>query len=189
MKRMILNTCLLALLILLHGISYAAPADQEYSKANKLFAKGKYAQALVIYENLLSDPYCAVPTGVLHTRIADSYFQLEDYVSARQAYRNALQVQKESERPSIQYWIGFCTFLQGNNEEAVEEFLKIPRLYSDSGMWVGTAYYWVGRVYERMGKKELAAEYFRKAAGNGKSTEGAFALKKAEKLKDNQHLK
>jgi hypothetical protein len=37
---------------------------------------------------------------------------------------------------------------------------------------------------ERMGKKELAVGYFRKAGGNGKSTQGKFALKKAETVKE-----
>jgi hypothetical protein len=36
---------------------------------------------------------------------------------------------------------------------------------------------------ERMGKKELAAGYFRKAGGSGKSTEGRFALQRAEAVK------
>jgi TolA-binding protein len=70
----------------------------------------------------------------------------------------------------------------GRNAEALSEFLKIPELYPDSGMWVSTAYYWAGRVCERMGEKELAADYFRKAGGSGKSPQGKFALKKAEKI-------
>jgi TolA-binding protein len=68
----------------------------------------------------------------------------------------------------------------GSDAEAVAEFLKIPELYPSSGMWVGTAYYWAGRASERRGKTEEAAEYYRKAGGNGRSTQGRFALKKAE---------
>jgi hypothetical protein len=34
-----------------------------------------------------------------------------------------------------------------------------------------------------MGKKEQAAEYYRKAGGSGRSTQGRFAQKKAEAVK------
>jgi hypothetical protein len=50
-------------------------------------------------------------------------------------------------------------------------------------MWVNTAFYWAGRASERMGRKEQAGEFYRKAGGNGKSVQGKFALKKAEAVK------
>lgn len=182
MKHTLLGACML-ILLLAGTVALAAPADQQYSKANTLFAKKEYSQALVIYQALLSDPDCSISTSMLRVRIADTHFRLEDYRSALNEYRVALQEQKESERPQTQYWIGFCTLLLGKNAEAVTEFLKIPQLYPDAGMWVNTAYYWAGRACERSGKKELAAEYFRKAAAGGnKSTQGKFALKKAEKI-------
>lgn len=183
MKKLLIGLCFSTILIVSH-VCLAASAQQDFKKANNLFAKKNYKEAIGLYQELLSEPSCPISTGVLHTRLADSYFKIQDYVNARTSYQNALQVLKDDkERASTQYWIGFCTLLMGKNDEAVEEFLKIPRLYADSGMWVSTAYYWVARVYERSGKKELAAEYFRKAAaGNANSTQGEFALKKAEKL-------
>jgi tetratricopeptide (TPR) repeat protein len=184
MKKKLLITLCLLVLVCISSVSIAAPVGQDYAQANKLFSKKEYAQALLIYQALLSDPDCNISTSVLRVRIADTYFRLEDYRNALSEYRIALQEQKVSERPSTQYWIAFCTMLLGRDAEAVNEFLKIPQLYPEAEMWGSTAYYWAGRACERSGKKEQAAEYFRKAAaGSGKSTQGKFALKKAEKVK------
>lgn len=159
-------------------------ASQGYRMANKMFAEGKYSEALQAYQKVLAAPSDEIAAGDVQSRIGDCYFQLHDYKSALKAYRSALQNQKQSQRPSTQYWIGFCTFLLGNDKEAVAEFLKIPELYPSSGMWVSTAYYWAGRASERQGEKEQAAEYYRKAGGKGTSTQERFARKKAAALKN-----
>ncbi len=182
MKKSLLLAYLI-LLLLPYGPSHASGDGPEYSKANKLYAEGRYPEAIVLYKALLSAPSRSISSSALHTRIADGYFQLGDYRNALTAYRSALKEQKQSERPQTQYWIGFCVVLLGKDAEAADEFLKIPQLYPDSGMWVSTAYYWAGRMCERMGKKERAAEYFRKAGGSGASAQGRFALKKAEAVK------
>jgi tetratricopeptide (TPR) repeat protein len=184
-KKRLLVTCCILILVFLCGLSRAADVGQKYSQANRLFAKGKYTEALPLYQSLISSkPSPEVSSSVLYTRIADIYFRIGDYKNARDAYRSALKDQKQSERPPTQYWIGFCSFLMGKDAEAADEFLKIPQQYPDSGMWVSTGYYWAGRMCERMGKKELAAGYFRKAGGSGKSTEGRFALQRAEAVKE-----
>jgi hypothetical protein len=76
--------------------------------------------------------------------------------------------------------VGFCCYLVGRDAEAVNELLKVPALHPDAKAWVSTAYYWAGRASERMGKRDAAAEFYRKAAGTGSSTQGTFARKKAE---------
>jgi tetratricopeptide (TPR) repeat protein len=144
-----------------------------------MFSRGRYRDAIRLYEAVLYSPSNSISPGVVYTRIADSFFRLSDYERALDAYRNALNNQKLGERAQTQYWIGFCTFLLGRDSEAVTEFLRIPVSYPDSGMWVGTAYYWAGRASERMGKKEDAVEFYRKAGGKGQSTEERFAMKKA----------
>lgn len=161
----------------------AQAASKDYEKAGRLFAAGRYREAIGLYRQALSALPDDISAADVHTRIADSYFQLADYSSALASYRNALLEQKRSERQMTQYWIGFCCFLSGRDAEAVTEFLKIPELYPDSGMLVSTAYYWAGRASERMGRKEQAAGFYRKAGGNGKSTQGRFAMKKADAVK------
>ncbi len=165
-----------------HASDVRSPA-QEYRAANKLFAAARYKDAIPLYRSVLASPPEWVSLGNIYTRIGDSYFNLGEYKNALPAYRSALEGQKDSERPATQYWIAFCYFLMGDDAEAVTEFLKIPKLYPSSGMWVGTAYYWAGRASERRGQIEDAAEYYRKAGGNGRSTQGMFALRKAEAMK------
>jgi tetratricopeptide (TPR) repeat protein len=185
MRKNLFAVFLIILVLLSISLSQAQAStlSQEYAKANKLFGEGKYADALLLYRSALASPSPNIAPNIIYTRIGDSQFQLGDYRNALDAYRAALNDQKRSERPTTQYWIGFCLLMLGRDAEAVAEFMKIPELYPFSGMWVGTAYYWAGRASERMGKKEQAAGYYRKAAGNGKSAQGRFAMKKAEKAK------
>ena len=185
------KSLLISFLIVLlpYGLSHASDArsaSNEYRTANKLFASAQFRDALSLYQKLLVSPPEGVPVSDIHTRIGDSFFRLGYFNNALDAYRIAIKDQKESARPETQYWIGFCCFLLGRDAEALSEFLKIPELYPASGMWVGTAYYWAGRACERMGRTGDAAEYYRRAGGNGRSTQGRFALKKAEAVKGNK---
>jgi len=156
---------------------------KEYKKANKLFASGNYQDALPVYKQVLEALPEDIPLSDIYTRLGDSYFNLGNYKNALEAYRGALRDQRRSERAATQYWIGFCTFLLGRYAEAEWELLKIPELYPASGMLVNTAYYWAGRSAERMGKRDKASQYYKKAGGNGKSTQGRFAMKRAEAAK------
>jgi len=185
MKKGLTNLLLILLLVATtHGVSHAATAKSDYGKANKMFSAGKFKDALVLYQSILSLPSRDIATSILYTKIGDSHFQLKDYRNALDAYRSALKDQKFSERPVTQYWIGFCCIMQGKDTEAIAEFLKIPENYPTSGMWITTAYYWAGRASERAGRKDQAAEYYRKASGSGKSTQDRYALKKADAVKN-----
>lgn len=159
------------------------PAVKEYRRAGKMFSEAKYAEAIPLYEQVLTAPPEGVFPAELHTRIGDSHFRLGNFGKALGSYRSALRDQKRSERAETQYWIGFCCFLLGRDAEAVAEFLKIPELYPEAGMWISTAYYWAARASERLGWKDRAAEYYRKAGGAGKSTQARHARGRAERLK------
>ncbi len=181
MKKSLLKTILFLVAVLEYSNAVAVhAASQDYNRADGLFSEGKYSDALAAYRRVLAAHPGEAAAGKVQSRIGDCYFQLHDYQSALHAYRSALQKQNDAERPPTQYWIGFCTFLLGNDKDAAVEFLKIPERYPSSGMWVGTAYYWAGRAYERMGDNAKAAEYYRKAGGRGSSPQGRFALKKAD---------
>jgi tetratricopeptide (TPR) repeat protein len=176
----------LMIIVALYGLPYSAGGQsvpREYAKAELLFSQGRYAEAIRLYQAVLSSSSHALSLGVLHTRIADSFYRLTDYQRALEAYRLALKDQKPADRAQTQYWIGFCVLLLGRDAEAVTEFLKIPERYPASGMWVGTSYYWAARASERIGRKEQAAELYRKAGGTGRSTQERFAMKKANAMK------
>ncbi len=180
MRKSLLILFLIALVP--HGdlLAAGAPATyQEYFAANKLFSSSQFQEALTLYKKILADPRAGVPLKDIYTRIGDTCFRLGAYEDALTAYRAALGEQKASGGPDIQYWVGFCCMMLGRDAEAVSEFLKIPQRYPKSGMWVGTAYYWAAKASERLGRTEDAATYYRKAAGNGRSTQGKYALRKA----------
>jgi tetratricopeptide (TPR) repeat protein len=157
-------------------------AVAHYKQANALYSSAHYQEALPLYESVLTTTSEKVPAGDVYTRMGDCYYRLGSYQKASYAYQGALSFQARTVQPGTRYWIGFCYFLMGRHDQAAAEFLKIPELYPESAMWVGTAYYWAGRSSEKLGKKELARQYYKKAGGNGKSTQGKFAMKKAERV-------
>jgi tetratricopeptide (TPR) repeat protein len=183
MKTSILS-CIL-ILSLLTSLSFAVESlsSREYQDANRLYAAGKFSEALVRYRQALSTRPADRAAGDVQCRIGDIHFKMGDYASALASYRDALGDPKLRDRPQTQYWVGFCCFLVGRDAEAVTELLKVPVLYPEARAWGSTSYYWAGRASERMGKKEQAALYYRKAGGSGKSTQGKFAMKKAEAVK------
>jgi tetratricopeptide (TPR) repeat protein len=189
MKKGLLRT--LAAFFLFAAVSSASEprAAGDYRAANRLFADGQYTEALALYRKTLSAPPDNLTAGDINSKIGDTHFRLADYRNALDAYRRAIRDQNPADRPQTQYWIGFCCFLVGRDDEAVTELLKVPTLYPEAAVWGSTAYYWAGRASERMGKKEQAAEYYRKAGGNGKSTQGKFARKKAEAVKKRESSK
>ncbi len=177
---------LLTALVLFRGapeVRSAPTTSQDYVTANKLFAASKFQEALALYQKILVSPPEGVPLNDIYTRIGDTHFHLGSYEDALTAYRVALKDTRASRNAETQYWIGFCCIMLGRDAEAVQEFLKIPRLYPRAKMWVSTAYYWAGRASERLGKPDEAAQYYRKAAGKGNSTQESFARKRAEAIK------
>lgn len=164
------------------GIVIARPVS-DFQRADALFSSQKYKEALILYQRTLISPPAGIPAGDIHTKIGDSHFRLGSFASALAAFREAGKDRAVSDPARVQYWIGFCCFLTGRDAEAVQELLKVPQLYPNAGMWISTAYYWAGKASERMGKKDQAAEYFRKAAGSGRTAQGKFAMKKAEAAK------
>jgi tetratricopeptide (TPR) repeat protein len=172
--------------VLFVGASAAAEtaSERDYRAAHGLVAKQQYRQALALYQKTLNTPPARVPTGDIHARIGDTYFRMNDFGRALAAYRKAIRDPNLSDKAQTQYWLGFCSFLVGRDAEAVDELIKVPLLYPDADAWGTTAWYWAGRASERMGKKEEAAEYYRKASGgNGRTVQGKFARKKAEAAK------
>ncbi len=179
----------LLILLLAAILPYSSPASgapsgsRDYVAANKLFASQRYQEALTLYKKILAESSEDSLPNDIYSRIGDTYFRVGSYEDALMAYRVALKDRNGSRNAENQYWVGICCMLLGRDEEAVSEFLKVPRQYPRAGMWVSTSYYWAGRASERLGKTDDAAAYYKKAAGSGKSTEGAYARRKAEAVK------
>ena len=155
--------------------SSEAAATNNYKKANALFSSAHYKEALPLYQSILSSPS---KTSLLVMFTPGSATVITGSVRIRtpsMLMKAQLSTSPAPAQPGTRYWIGFCYFLLRKHDQAVAEFLKIPELYPEAGMWVGTAYYWAGRSCEQLGKKDLALQYYKKAGGNGKSTQGRFA--------------
>ncbi len=183
MKKSILSSILILFLFTSPVLATGALASRDYQAANRLYEAGKFSEALAQYQQALSSRPSDRSAGDVQNRIGDIYFRLGDYANALVSYRRALEDPRFPDRAQTQYWVGFCSFLTGRDAEAVAELLKVPTLYPDARAWVSTSYYWAGRASERMGKKDQAAEYYKKAGGNGKTTQGKFAQKKAADMK------
>ncbi len=164
-------------------------SSRDYQAANRLYSSGKFAESLVLYQQALAARPSDRTAGDVQVRFGDIYFRLGKYPNALASYRQALADPRLADRPQTQYWVGFCCFLVGRDAEAVTELLKVPTLYPDAKAWGSTSYYWAGRASERMGRKAQAAEYYKKAGGNGKTTQGKFAMKKAESVKRSSNVK
>lgn len=184
MRKRVLLAAAALILISSAALSAETASSRDYRTADRLFASERYQEALTLYKKTLSAPPNNATPGDISSKIGDTYFRLADYRNALESYRKAIRDQRPADRAQTQYWIGFCSFLIGRDAEAVDEFLKVPALYPAAKAWGSTAYYWAGRASERMGKKEQAAEYYRKAGGSGKSTQSKFARKKAEAVKN-----
>jgi tetratricopeptide (TPR) repeat protein len=174
---------ILAVLLLAAPAAAESPAARDFRTAQSLAAAQKYRQAIALYEKALPSPPENTTRGEIHRRIGDLYFNLNEYGRALESYRKAIRDPALADPAQTQYWIGFCFFLVGRDAEAVAELEKVPALYPEAAAWGVTAYYWAGRASERMGRKADAAEFYRKAGGSGRTTQGKFARKKAEKLK------
>jgi tetratricopeptide (TPR) repeat protein len=188
---MLMKKTLLLILIMLglpfgvlHGASApsASTADQIKS-ADALMGRRNFRAALPLYQSAVNKSPDSTILAELYTRIGDCSFQLGLYENAVNSYWKALPLAHADAQPEIRYWIGFCSFLMGKNEQAVKEFLAIPQLHPQAGIWISTAYYWAGRASERLGQKEEAGRYYKKAGGNGRSKQGRYALQKADALK------
>ncbi len=183
MRSRFLMSLVVLLLIVAQTNAYGAEnAFQRYHEANLLYGRQQYQNALHRYRSLLASQQDRIPPGALYGRIGDCLFQLADYRGALDAYNRALPRQRIVERPTTQFWIGFCHFMLGENRLAASAFLNIPTLYPQAGAWVGTAYYWAGRSYERLGDRANAADCYRKAGGAGKDSKERFALKRAHEI-------
>ncbi len=183
MKKPVLSSILILFWFTSPLLAAEVLSSRDYQAANRLYSAGKFSEALTQYRQTLSSRPSDAAAGDLQNRIGDIHFRLGDYANSLAAYRKALTDPGLRDRAQAQYWVGFCCFLVGRDSEAVTELLKVPTLYPDAKAWGSTSYYWAGRASERMGKKEQAAEYYRKAGGNGRSTQGRFAMKKAEAVK------
>ena len=104
---------------------------------------------------------------------------------ALKAFQQVMELSPErSVRAEAQFWIGETLELQGKDEEAVAEYLKVAYAYKDEGMWGVTAKFKAGELYEKLGSYDEAIALYQDIAKRLKGQkQGDIALQKTEELK------
>jgi TolA-binding protein len=162
------------------------------SQDREIFAKAKLAIAEIFSEEL--DPKSAIETyeGIVQNSPEfrrDAYVKIgqvnqkeKNYEKAVSFFREALNAPKassESVSEEIQFMIGDTYELLNQPEKAVEEYLKIPYLYSANVPWVVKAYLRVARIFEDQERWEEAQTTYKKILGL-KIDESAFAQERLD---------
>ena len=120
------NNMLPVIMMLLIALStFADKTHDKNKKANKLYEKGKYAEALSLYEEaLVEDP----DEKKLSMNKGSAQFRLDDFNSAEESYKNALTVGDTKARADLHYNMGNVYNMQGDqmlqtgNQQAMEKF-------------------------------------------------------------------
>src|SRR5688572_14541597 len=109
---------LASLLLLAAGVVHASEA--QLKDGNRLFWKGKYAEALKHYDSALID---SPNSSILHFNAGAAAYQTGDAVAAERHFKEAGDLTAVPElRSSVRYNQGVALFRQGKWQEAVDAY-------------------------------------------------------------------
>ena len=116
----------------------------------------------------------------------------QEYQKAVETYQQALASEQRSSQagdPELQFQIADACELAGQNDKAVEEYLKIPYLYPLEATWGTKANLRVARIFEDSERWDDAKNIYRKIVESN-IEESAFATERLEWIKENleKHL-
>ena len=138
------------------------------AEAEDLKAKGRYAEAVAAYENVvearpdLPEPY--VHLGAL-------YFNLGIPSKAEEFYLKA--VERDSKAPELYFHLGYIKERQDKPQEALEWYLKAE----EKGVASAELFFNIGNVFASLQNPDRAIEYYNKAvAVNPKSLDALVNL-------------
>lgn len=114
------------IIVILIAISISADATyNKNKKANKLYEKGKHAEALSLYEEaLVEDP----DEKKLSINKGSAQYRLNDFTGAEESYKNAITVKDTKARADLLYNMGNVYNTQGDqmaqtgNQQAMEKY-------------------------------------------------------------------
>lgn len=145
-------------MVLVFGVScsrnrHEPGADEKLAKADELFAKGKYAKAATIYDEISFERKSAA-TAYATVRLADSYFEQNKFVDARLKYQQFIDAFPDHSNVSDAYYrVAVCYF-----EESLSPHLDQYETY----LAIDAFGNFIDR-YPRDPRFENALEYIRKA--------------------------
>lgn len=124
------------IIVILIAISISADATyNKNKKANKLYEKGKHAEALSLYEEaLIEDP----DEKKLSINKGSAQYRLNDFSGAEESYKNAITVEDTKARADLFYNRGNIYNIQGDqmaqtgNQQAMEKYKAARNSYIKS---------------------------------------------------------
>lgn len=149
---------LILVIVMIFGVSCSGnkpepTAEQKLAKADEFFARGKYAKAATIYDEISFERKSAA-TAYATVRLADCYFQQNKFVDARLKYQQFIDAFPDHTNVSDAYYrIAVCYF-----EESLSPHLDQYETY----LAIDAFGNFIDR-YPRDPRFEQALEYIRKA--------------------------
>src|SRR5690606_12845357 len=113
----------------------------KYQEAVKLYEKGKYSKALILFDDLASKYRGRAEAEDLFYLIANANYKLKDYTSARFHFKNFANAYPNSDRAEeCRYMAAYCYYLdsprstldQENTRKAIDELQLFVNYYPES---------------------------------------------------------
>lgn len=124
--------------------------------ANELLAASQYDKALISFERAYKYAHSTKEIVDVLFEMADIYMIGEDYIKAQNIFRKIIEI--DSSREGAYYGLSITNdFLKGDIDFSIENYKKAIEINRD----YDRAYYYLGHIYEKIGKKDLAIEVFK----------------------------
>ncbi|MDI6758311.1 MAG: tetratricopeptide repeat protein [Candidatus Omnitrophota bacterium] len=154
----------------LAGQAAIAVADIYLELNNSKLALTAYESIIKKYSHLAS---------LVYPKMADFFFAAGRHDEALNIYRNALELVPIKEMPNIQFKIAECLQVKGARDEAIEEYLKVTYLYSESNDLALKALLRVAKIYEDEESFKKAGSIYKRIISMG-NEEAKYARERLE---------
>ena len=160
-------------------------AKAELAIANIFAKEMDQTKALETYESIIKNSPEFKRDAYM--KIAQEHKEQAEYEKAIPAYQEALGSPmnlSEVTNAELQFSIADSYEFLNRLDKAIEEYLKIPYLYSQEISWVVKSYLRIARLLEKQEKWEEAKTIYRKVIGL-KTDEMKFAQERIEWIEEN----
>ncbi|MBN1912915.1 MAG: tetratricopeptide repeat protein [Candidatus Omnitrophica bacterium] len=141
-------------------------AGQAYIRIADIYIEqGKLEPALEVYFKVKED-YSNL-AALLYPKIGDLYRRMNNFSEAINFYLLSLDIAGVRQLADIQFKIAESKEAMNAPDEAVEEYLKVPYLYSENGILAVRSFLRVAAIYESRQAFDKAEEVYKKLISMG----------------------
>jgi len=164
MKKNSINN-FLVLLICLSCLS-AVSAKDNVRLGNDAFNKGNFAEAVGYYESALIDKESAD----VYINLGHSHGRLGRWDKAAQAYKSAVEMQKENPSAELLRFLGQTQYMAGYFDEALDSFQKayVTNPGSEDELWLGRCFI---QLHQWTRGQDMLLQYLRNEPQNTEALE------------------